>query len=186
MPLSHITKVFAVQQCRVAKMLTDPAAAPTTYGATMPVVGTKAVKVTGTVTTVDLRGDNTLLDSDSMLQAVLVELDFAKLSLDVVVALLGGAVVDAGTTPNQTSTYTLASPPAFNYVKLEARSMSADPVAGDFHILFPKIKLADFPQMGLAEENYQLFNLKMHAIPPNGTPAGWMTVTLNETAAVIT
>jgi hypothetical protein len=168
-------------------MLTDPAGAATTYSASStPVVGTKAVKVTGTVVSVDLRGDNTLLDTDTMLQGVALELDYAKLNLDVIAILLGGTVVDAGTTPSQTSVWTLPNPPTYNYIKLEARSMAADSVLGDFHILFPKVKLSDFPMMGLAEENYQLFNLKMKAVPPNGTPVGWMTVTLNETAVVIT
>jgi hypothetical protein len=186
MALSHITKVFAVQQARIAKLLTDPSSAPTTYGTTAPVTGTKSLKVTGTVTTVDLRGDNTVLDSDSLLTGVEVEIDYAKLSMDNLATWLGGTVTDSGTTPNQVSSWILPSPATFNYFKLEGRSMTADPVAGDFHVLFPKLKLADFPQLGLAEETYQLFNVKCHAMPPYGTPNGWMTITLNETAVPIT
>jgi hypothetical protein len=154
----------------------------TTYGISIPLPGIKAVKVTGTVNTVDLRGDNTFLDTDSMLSAVAVELDHAKVSLDALNVMMGGVVVDSGVTPNQQSTWALLNPPPFGYFKIEARSASADPALGDFHILMAKVKLADFPTLGLVEENYQLFNLKCKAVPPIGG-GNWMSVVLNETAA---
>lgn len=154
----------------------------TTYAPSIPLPGIKAVKVTGTVNTSDLRGDNTFLDSDSMLAAVLVELDHAKLSLDVLNVMLSGSVVDAGVTPNQSSTWALPNPPTFGYFRVECRSASADPVAGDLHIVLNKVKLADYPQLGLAEENYQLFNLKCKAVPLQSTLGNWMSVVLNESA----
>ena len=154
------------------------------YGPSMPIPGAKAVKVTGSVTTQDLRGDNTLLDSDTMLTGVAVELDYAKLSLDLLSAMLGGTVTDSGSTPSQASTWSLPDPPVFAYWKLEARAFAVDAPNGDLHLLFPKMKLADFPQLGLAEEAYQMQALKCKAVPTL-SGAQWLQVTLNETAIAI-
>jgi hypothetical protein len=182
--LSHITKVFAAKQARISALLTDPAGGVCTYSASIDVPGLKNVKVSGTVATVDLRGSNTYLDSDTVLQNIMVEIDYAKLSFDVLNVMLGGTITDTGTTPNQTTVWPLGNPPTFGYFKLEARAAAVDVPTGDLHIDFAKVKLADFPQLGLVEENYQTMNLKCKAVPPIGTSV-WLTVTENETAAVI-
>lgn len=183
--LAHFTKVFAVQQCKISPVTTDAAGGATAYGSSVVVPGTKALKVTGTVANVDLWGDNTYLDSDTMLKSVDVELDHAKLSFDLLNAMLGGAITDAGTTPNRTTTWNLSNPPTFGYFKIEARAAGVDVTGGDLHIVLAKVKLADFPQVGLAEENYQMFNLKCKAVPPLGTTP-WLSIVENETAVTIT
>lgn len=182
MALSHVTKVYAIKAAKISPLLTDVSASAATYGTSVPLTGCKGVKVTGTVNSVDLWGDNTYLDSDSMLKSIDVELDYAKLNIDALVVMLGGVAADTGTTPNFITTWNLPNQPVFPYFKVEGQAFGTDTVGGDLHIVLAKVKLADFPQLGLAEENYQMFNIKCKAVTPIGS-SPWFSL-VNEAVAV--
>lgn len=184
MPLSHISKVFAVTDAKIFKLLTDPSGGSATYGDAIDVPGIKSVTIGGEVSSVALRGDNTLLDSDSSLTAVTLTFEYAKLSLDAQAVFLGSTITDAGTTPNQTSTLELTNSDVFNYFKFEAKSASADTIGGDVHFVIHKAKLSAFPETGLAEEDYRTFSVEATAVPLLSS-GKWVTTRFNETAAAI-
>ena len=181
MPLSHVTKVFAVTDCKVRPLLTDPASGSPTYGSPIDVPGIKSVAITGTVETKRLRGDNTLLDADSVLTEVNVAIEYAKLSLDFHAALLGGTVTDSSTTPTQTASWDLTSSSKPLPFLLEAVSATADTIGGNVGFVLWKVSLSSFPELGLAEEDYRTHSMEGAAMPliSNGK---WLTPTLYETA----
>lgn len=183
MPLSHISKVFAVTDCKVRPLTADPSGGSPTYGVAIDVPGIKSVAITGSVETKSLRGDNTLLDADSTLTEVSVSIEYAKLSLDVLAAILGGTVVDSGTTPAQKSSWDLTSTSKPRPFLLEAVSATADTIGGNIGFCLWKVVLSSFPELGLAEEDYKTGTLQGSAMPllSNGK---WFTPTLYETAAV--
>ena len=149
-----------------------------------PLTGAKALALTDTMKSVDLRGDNTFLDTDTVLQGLEVEVDLAKISLDVMALMLGGTIVDSGVTPNRQSLWSLLTQPVFSYFRLEARCFSVDQPAGDLHLIFNKAKAASTPLFGLAEEDYHYPKIKCKVVPPIGTTP-WLQVVYNETAAAI-
>lgn len=165
------------------------ATAPSTSDVvTMPsstqLVGAKSLAYTATVKTADLRGDNSFLDTDTVLEALEFDLDVAKFNFTGVSTLHGGTVVSSGTTPNQSTLWKLLNNPAFGYFKLEARCVTADPLNGDVHILVSKAKAADMWLLGFADEDYAPNKLKIKAVPPQGTNP-WFQIGLFETALAI-
>lgn len=182
MPLSHVTKVFAVTDCKVRALTADPAGGSPTYGAAVDVPGIKSVAITGTVETKRLRGDNRLLDADSVLTEVNVSIEYAKLSLDFLAVLLGGTVADSGTTPNQLSAWDLTDESKPAPFLLEGVSATADTIGGNVGMCLWKVVLSSFPELGLAEEDYRTHSMEGAAMPllSNGK---WFTPTLYETAA---
>lgn len=186
MPVSHVTKVFAVSDAKLAKLLTDPAGGAATYATSIDIPGIKSFKIGGDVESKSLRGDNTLLDSDAVLTNVTVEVEQAKMSLDELAMFMGMTVTDSGTTPNQVATLDLTAGGKPAPFKLSGVSASADAVAGNVSIILHKCILSGFPEFGLAEEDYQTVSFKANAMPLLATGNKWMSVAHNETALVLT
>lgn len=187
MPLSHVSKVYAVKDAKVRKITADPAGGTTTKSASIDVPGIKSVTIAGDITTAELRGDNTRLDYKASLGGVSVTFEYAKMSLDVLGVLLGGAVADAGTTPNQTATFGLTGENAtFSYFEFEAQAAEGDTIGGDVTILLYKCVLSSFPEgIGMAEEDYVTFSMEAQALP-RLSDGKWLDVVLRETAAALT
>jgi hypothetical protein len=186
MPISRVTKLYAVQDAKIAPLTADPAGGTPTYGALVDVPGIKSVEISGDVEVKELRGDNTLLDSDSTISNITVAFPHAKLSLDVLAALMDSTVTDAGTTPGQSSTWELDNTSRPLPFKLEAVTPvgGGDIIAGDVHFTLHKCIMSSFPGLGLAEEDYRTIENEARAVPLIST-GKWISVTINETAAAI-
>ena len=186
MPISHFSKFYAVSDAKIAALTADPSGGTATYGALIDVPGIKSVTVSGDINTVELRGDNTLLDSNSTLTNLTVSFEYAKLNLDALAAMVGGTVTDGGATTLETATFRRLGTDSFSYFKFEAKTPTAgvDEVAGDGHVLLYKCMLSSFPDLGMAEEDYQTFSAEAVAVP-RLSDSRWLDVVLNETATAI-
>jgi hypothetical protein len=186
MPLSHVTKVFAVTDAKIAKVTADPAGGATVVAASVDVPGIKTVSIGGDVKTAELRGDNTRLDFGAVLSGVTIEFEYAKLSLDALAVLLGPTVVDSGTTPNQTALLGLTSANAsLNYFQFTAQSKGTDTIGGDAVMTLYKCVLTGFPEgLGMAEEDYRTFKVSAAALP-RLSDNKWLDVNLRETTAAL-
>lgn len=186
MALSHVSKLYAVTDAKIKKITADPAGGTTTFAAAQDIPGIKSVSIDGDINSVELRGDNTLLDTNALLSSLTLTFNFAKLNLDALIAMLGGTVTDAGTTPNQIATMRLANTDSFSYFQFEAKTPTAgaDTVTGDAHIVVYKCMLSGFPQLGMAEEDYQTFSVQAKAVA-RLSDNRWLDIVLNETATAI-
>lgn len=186
MPISHFSKLYAVEDAKIAAVTADPSGGTTTYGTGVDVPGIKSVTIGGDVSTNELRGDNRLLDANSSLTSITLEFEYAKLSLDALDILVGGTVTDAGSLAAETATWSLLSTDTLGYFKFEAKTPTAgvDEVAGDAHIVLYKCMLTGFPEFGMAEEDYQTFTVSAIAVG-RLSDAKWIDVVFNETAAAI-
>jgi hypothetical protein len=183
--LSHVSKEFAIKECKISKMLTDPSGAPpATWAASVPLVGAKKLTYAEKIATKYLRGDSRPLDSDSVREQGDGTFSCAKLNLDAMAVFFGTAVVDSGSTPNQLATWKTLSTDQLNYFKLEARSLSADYVAGDILVTLYKCKLTSGPTRGMMEEDYQLFDFAFTFIPLLADNS-WYQEVERETAVVL-
>lgn len=184
MPVTHITKVFAAKDAKLYPLTADPSGGSPTYGTGVDVPGLKTVAITGDVNSVELRGDNAKIDSASSMGSISVSMEFAKLSLDVLSAVFSALAVDSGTTPNQIATWTLLGTSSFNYVGMTCQAVGADPIGGDVMFSVYKMVPSSFPEMGLAEEDYQTSTLEFEAMPllSNGK---WVGAAIRETTAAL-
>ena len=185
MALAHYSKVFAVLQLQIAKLTADPVGGPATYGATVQIIGSKALSIAGTILTKFLRGDNTLLDSDSVIQDMTATFNYAKLNLDALSVMYSTLTVDSGTTPNQNVNWGFKNTDVLQYFKIEGRAASADFVSGDVKFSLWKCKLSAPPVMGLTEEDYTLPNSSV-TVMPRIADGKWLDINFRETAAALT
>lgn len=187
MPLQRFTKWFAVEDAKIATMTADPAGGAAAYGTLLDVPGIKEVGLTGTVATKALRGDNTLQDQNSILEDLSISVVHAKISLDVLAAILGYTVTDAGVTPNQTVTADLTAAGALIqpfYLEAKTPSGGVDVIGGDGHMVFWKCVLSSFPETGFAEEDYRTVSFEA-AVVPRVSDGKWHRIRMNETATGI-
>lgn len=183
MALTHITKVFAAKDAKLFPLTADAAGDPApTYGVGIDVPGIKTVTISGDVNSVELRGDNTKLDSASTMSGISVEMEFAKLSLDVLSAVFAAAAADSGVTPDQTAVWELMGDTEFSYVGMTCKAVGADAIGGDVQFAVHKMMLSSFPEMGLEEEDYKTSSIEFQAVPLLST-GKWLGITINETAA---
>lgn len=184
MAAPHTMKLYAVEDCKVTPLTADVSSAPT-YGTALDVPGIKEVRVGGEVKTVELRGDNALLETDASLTKITVQVRHAKISLDVLAMMTGQTVADTGTTTAEVATLSFGNV-IFPYFKLEAKTPTggASDVIGDAHIVVWKAKLASWPEVGMVEEDYVIASFTLTGVKTiaNGK---WFDLINNETAVAI-
>ncbi|MFJ9754972.1 phage tail protein [Streptomyces sp. NPDC101149] len=187
MPISRVTKLYSVQDAKIAALTADPAGGTATYDAVIDVPGIQEMSISGDVEVKTLRGDNKKLASNATISNIQVSVTHAKLSLDVLEAILGGTVTDSGTTPSQKSIWDLtgdtATLPPF---KLEGVTPpnGVDIVGGDLHWVLHKLTLSAFPDLGFANEDYRVVSFTADADPLLSNDK-WISAVLNETAVEI-
>lgn len=186
MAISHTSKAYAVEDAKIAAVTADPAGGSTTYGSLIDVSGIKSVAFGTDINNVELRGDNSLLDSNATLVGVTVTFEYAKMNLDAYAVMLGGTVTDSGTGSTEVATYRRLNTNSFGYFKFEAKTPTAgaDEVAGDLHIVLYKCMISGGTLFGMAEEDYQTFSVEAKALA-RLSDNRWFDVVLNETAAAI-
>lgn len=180
----RVFKVFAVEDCKIRKVLTDPEGAAATYGPALDVPGIKQVTISGDVNTVQLRGDNTALETDTTLTGLTAAFDHAKLSMDVLEVLLGGTTVAAGVAPNTTETFTLGRNAVFGDFVLEAKTPRYSDGSA-VHIRLGKLKLSSFPELGMAEEDYKTAEGVEASLTPLAFNGNWFAIISEETSTPI-
>lgn len=187
MPLSHFSKLFAVEDAKIAQMTADTSGGSATYAAVVDVPGIKEVTLSGTVESKELRGDNALLDARSVFKSLSITVSHAKISLDVLPVLLGGTTTDAGTTPNMTATFNLLGSNTPNYFKFQAKTPTngADTIGGDVLITLHKCVVSGLPDLGFAEEDYRTVGFSAICSPLLATANSWLSIALRETAVAI-
>jgi hypothetical protein len=187
MPTQRFTKVYGIQDAKISPLTADPAGGTPTYGTSIDVPGIKTFEVSGDVEVKSLRGDNTKLASNSSLSNVQVSVSHAKVSLDVLMAILGGTVTDSGTGTAESARWDLKGADAtFPAFKLEGVTPpnGTDLIGGDFHVVLHKLTLSSFPDLGFAEEDYRIASFTADADPLASTD-DWISIVLNETAVAI-
>lgn len=187
MPISRVTKLYSVQDCKISALLTDPASGSATYDDVIDVPGIQTMEISGDVEVKRLRGDNGPLASNSAITNITVAITHAKLSLDVLTAIVGGAATDTGTTPNQKSTWDLSADDAIlPPFKIEGVTPpnGVDIITGDLHWVLHKCTLSAFPNLGFSQEDFRIASFSA-SCDPLISSGKWITAVLNETAAAI-
>lgn len=183
MAISHITKVYGVVDARISKLTADPSGGSPTYAASLDVPGIKTVQISGDIDVKELRGDNQLLDINSVMTNIQAQITHGKLSLDVLAVMFNSSVVDTGTTPNQVATLDILGNATPQYFRLEAKTPTggADTSTGDVHFTLWKCICTSFPEIGHDEEDYRIGSFNVRATPLLSNNK-WITPVLNETA----
>ncbi|MEW6555076.1 MAG: hypothetical protein AB1384_12415 [Actinomycetota bacterium] len=182
MAFDNVTHVFGVKDCKIAKMTADSGSSPT-YDTSVDVPGIQEVTVRFNIEEKELQGDDVTLDIRSKLKSLEVSAVHAKISLDVLPVLLGGATTESGTTPNIKKTYARAGADVLTYFKIEAQVVEVDDEDADLHFVCYKCKVTNH-EMGAKGEDYRTVSFSAKGIPCASNDSFYDLVA-NETAAAI-
>jgi len=143
MALTHNSEWFSIDQCKLYKMTADVTTNPT-YSAGVALPGVRMVSIEPDVLNKELFGDNKIIGRAAKTRQIMSKLGYAKPDLDILNIIGGGTAVDAGTTPNQTATYTQLGADFGGYFKIEYRILQASVGIGSVNVTFFKCKISDF------------------------------------------
>ena len=117
-------------------------------------------------TTVEHRGDNSVISKGSTLDSVDLELTVGVWNLDAISSLVGGTyTASSGTTPNQIRSliHKTTDQAADCAIKAQTRSKSAD--GGGTRFTFYRCQAQGLPNYGFTDQEYQDLTISMSAIP---------------------
>lgn len=183
MALTPVSMVYATQDAKLYPMLTDPEGGTATYGDAIDVPGIKAVALKGSMEKKTLRGDNKQLATVTALTEVTGAVNHAKLSLTALAAMLGGTVVQSGTTPAQRAAWSLkgASVPKPFMLVAKTPDNGSDQVGGSVDFGLVKCVLSSFPEIGTADEDFAIVSFEV-SCDPRLSDDEWIVIGINETA----
>lgn len=186
-PISHVTKLYSVQDCKLFPLTADPAGGTPSYGEGVDAPGIQQMVIGGDIEIKSLRGDNRALASNSSLTDITIDVTNAKLSLDALAVILGGVTTDAGAAPARTASWDLTADNAIlPPFKIEGVTPpnGVDIIGGDLHWVLYCCQLSKFPALGLAQEDFQVASFSAQANPLVST-GEWISAVINETAVPI-
>jgi hypothetical protein len=187
MPLPHETPVFSVDNAAITPLLTDPVGGTATYGTKINFPGIREAGFNPDLMSKELFGDNYIIARAGKVRQVKTKIGVAKMNLDILAAILGGAVTDTGTTPNMVATYNLLGTDKLKYFKLEYRVLGVElPSAaggGDLHVVYWKCMIEATSQDAKMED-FTLPTFDVCAIP-RLADSKMVAMVANETAIAL-
>jgi hypothetical protein len=186
MALGTDVVLFGLDDAKMAPMTADASTAPT-YGTSLDIPGVAMLTITPIMESKELRGDGSILATSSRFVGADVEVKCAYLPLALLPTVLGGTTTAAGTTPNQTQTYSLASnSTAPAYFKVEGKWNPGETGYADAHIVAYKVKVTEPPTIAVADANgdYGDVTIKGKLVACTSTKK-FFDIVMNETAAAI-
>lgn len=185
--LAHDFGTFAVKQAKISKMLTDPVAGLATYSSSVSCPGIREIKLVAKIKSETNYGDMQILSAFGVVEGMDLSFQNAELGMDALAVMFGGTVTDAGTTPNQTATYTQLGNTDLAYFKFEGRCTAVDSPGADVHLVVWKA-IVTASDIGFPLAAYQVYTYGALAVTPRATtPAGigLYSVIENEVAVAI-
>lgn len=186
MALGTVSKLLELKDVKIAPLTADPEGGSATYGTSVDIPGIVSLGIKPDVVKKELEGDNRVLDIWTKIKAIEIDFEHAKLSLDALKIMLGGTVTAAGTTPNQTQTYSLTANDKPGYFKLEGQVVYVEEGLGDVHFVAYKCLADDPPNWEVSDQSggFATVKGKATAIPRNAD-SKIFDIVFNETAAPI-
>lgn len=162
-----IMALRGLRQLAFSEQLTDTSGG-TTYDTPVLAVGPQVLGYTPIYATDELPGGDEIQDVYQKLTSMDITVNIAKMKLSLLAMLQGSsAVVDAGSTPNETATLTVKSTDQAPYVKIEGlvAYTGSDESGGGLLATILKAKLASGPAINHSQDGYANVTLTFKAIP---------------------
>lgn len=185
MALAHSTITYDVSDCKVYPLLSDSVAASPTYGAAVDVPGIQTASLDPNIVSQELKGDASVIDTRAKIESFKVSLAHAKTSLDVMAAIIGGSVVDAGTTPNQTATFSLGAGISLPYFKVSFLISDADTGIGGIVVTLMKCKISGGKWLDQGTDKYGSPSYDCTAVQPLYAATKALSIVEYETAPTL-
>lgn len=151
MALKTVTKLFGVDDAKLFPVLTDTEA-EFSCGAGIDLPGVRQISLTYEMEEKSLTGDEKVLDVSNKIKSVTFNMEYAKLSLEVLAQLTGGSFDKIGTGDDEVGTFTFGGGDLPNYFQLKAQILDTNNEGGDVHFCIYKAKATAIPINGTQDD----------------------------------
>ena len=151
MALKTVTKLFGVDDAKLFPV-TEDSETQFTCGTGIDLPGVRQISLTYEIEEKSLTGDEKVLDVSNKIKSVSFNMEYAKLSLEVLAQLTGGSYSTSGSDDAETATFSFGGGDLPNYFQLKAQILDTNNECGDVHFCIYKAKATAIPLNGVQDD----------------------------------
>ena len=151
MALKTVTKLFGVDDAKLFP-ITEDSADNFTCGSAIDLPGVRQISLTYEIEEKSLTGDEKVLEVSNKIKSVAFNMEYAKLSLEVLAQLTGGSYSTSGSDDTETGTFSFGGGDLPNYFQLKAQILDTSNEGGDVHFCIYKAKATAIPLNGVQDD----------------------------------
>ena len=152
MALTTVTKLFGVDDAKLFPV-TEDSEDKFTCGSGIDLPGVRQISLTYEIEEKSLTGDEKVLEISNKIKSVSFNIEYAKLSLEVLAQLTGGSFTKSGTDDTEVGTFSFGGGHLPNYFQLKAQILDTSNDGGDVHFCIYKAKATAIPLNGVYTEH---------------------------------
>ena len=151
MALKTVTKLFGVDDAKLFPV-TEDSETQFTCATGIDLPGVRQISLTYEIEEKSLTGDEKVLDVSNKIKSVSFNMEYAKLSLEVLAQLTGGSYSTSGSDDAETATFSFGGGDLPNYFQLKAQILDTNNEGGDVHFCIYKAKATAIPLNGVQDD----------------------------------
>lgn len=151
MAIKTVTKLFGVDDAKLFP-ITEDSAEKFTCGNGVDLPGVRQISLTYEIEEKSLTGDEKVLDISNKIKSVTFNIEYAKLSLEVLSQLTGGSYTTSNDGDNEVGTFSFGGGDLPNYFQLKAQILDTSNDGGDVHFCIYKAKATALPINGVQDD----------------------------------
>ena len=151
MALKTVTKLFGVDDAKLFPV-TEDSEDKFTCGTGIDLPGVRQISLTYEIEEKSLTGDEKVLEVSNKIKSVTFNMEYAKLSLEVLAQLTGGTYTTTGSDDTETGKFTFGGGDLPNYFQLKAQILDTSNDGGDVHFCIYKAKATAIPINGVQDD----------------------------------
>ncbi len=151
MALKTVTKLFGVDDAKLFPV-TEDSEAQFVCGEGIDLPGVRQISLTYEIEEKSLTGDEKVLEISNKIKSVTFNMEYAKLSLEVLAQLTGGTYTTTGEDDSAVGSYTFGGGDLPNYFQLKAQILDTSNDGGDVHFCIYKAKATAIPINGVQND----------------------------------
>ncbi len=151
MALKTVTKLFGVDDAKLFPV-TEDSEAQFVCGEGIDLPGVRQISLTYEIEEKSLTGDEKVLEISNKIKSVTFNMEYAKLSLEILAQLTGGTYTTTGEDDSAVGSYTFGGGDLPNYFQLKAQILDTSNDGGDVHFCIYKAKATAIPINGVQND----------------------------------
>lgn len=151
MTIKTVTKLFGVDDAKLFP-ITEDSATNFTCGNPIDLPGVRQISLTYEIEEKSLTGDEKVLEISNKIKSITFNIEYAKLSLEVLSQLTGGSYSVEGSGDTEVGKFSFGGSDLPNYFQLKAQILDTNNEGGDVHFCIYKAKATALPINGVQDD----------------------------------
>lgn len=151
MALKTVTKLFGVDDAKLFP-ITEDSEEQFVCAEGIDLPGVRQISLTYEMEEKSLTGDEKVLEISNKIKSVTFNMEYAKLSLEVLAQLTGGRYSKTGEGDTEVGTFSFGGGDLPNYFQLKAQILDTSNDGGDVHFCIYKAKATAIPLNGVQDD----------------------------------